>query len=95
MPRYISLLRFTEKGAREIKNSTTRALEFDKAAEKTGVRVEAQYWMFGNYDGLLILSADTAEAALNCLTELTAAGNVRTETMRAFDAREFAGLARK
>jgi uncharacterized protein with GYD domain len=95
MPKYISLLRFTEKGAREIKNSTTRALDFDKAAEKAGVRVEAQYWMFGAYDGLLILSADTAEAVLHCLTELTAAGNVRTETMRAFDAREFAGLTGK
>jgi uncharacterized protein with GYD domain len=95
MPRYISLLRFTEKGAREIKNSATRALDFDKLAEKAGVRVEAQYWMFGAYDGLLILSADTADAALHCLTELTAAGNVRTETMRAFDAREFAGLTGK
>jgi uncharacterized protein with GYD domain len=95
MPRYISLLRFTEKGAREIRNSATRALDFDKAAEKAGVRVEAQYWMFGACDGLLILSADTAEAALHCLTELTAAGNVRTETMRAFDAKEFAGLTGK
>ena len=92
MPRYISLLRFTEKGAREIKNSTPRALDFDKAAEKAGVRVEAQYWMFGAYDGLLILSADTAEAALHCLTELSAAGNVRTETMRAFDVNEFGEL---
>ncbi len=92
MPRYVSLLRFTEKGAREIKNSTPRALDFDKAAEKAGVRVEAQYWMFGAYDGLLILSADTAEAALHCLTELSAAGNIRTETMRAFDVKEFAQL---
>ena len=95
MPRYISLLRFTEKGAREIKNSTPRALDFDKAAEKAGVRVKAQYWMFGAYDGLLILSADTAEAALHCLTELSAAGNVRTETMRAFDVKEFAELTGK
>ena len=89
MPKYISLLRYTEKGAREIKNSTQRAIDFDKAAEKAGVRVEAQYWMFGAYDGLLVLSAETAEAALHCLTELSAAGNVRTETMRAFDVKEF------
>jgi uncharacterized protein with GYD domain len=95
MPRYISLLRFTEKGALGIKNSTSRALDFDKAAEKAGVRIEAQYWMFGAYDGLLILSADTPEAVLHCLTELAAAGNVRTETMRAFDAKEFAQLTGK
>jgi uncharacterized protein with GYD domain len=95
MPRYISLLRFTDKGAREIKNSTARAIEFKEAVEKAGVRVEAQYWMFGDYDGLLIISAPTAEAALRALTELTAAGNVRTETTRAFDATEFSQLAGK
>jgi uncharacterized protein with GYD domain len=92
MPRYIALLRFTDQGARGIKNSTQRALDFRKAAEGVGVRVEAQYWMFGPYDGLLILNADDAEAALHCLTDLAAAGNVRTETMRAFDANEFSKL---
>lgn len=95
MPKFISLLRFTEKGAREIRNSTTRAKEFDKVAEKAGVRVEAQYWAFGQYDGLIILSADRGETVLSCLAELTAAGNVRVETMRAFDAGEFAALAAK
>ena len=95
MPRYISLLKFTEKGAREVRESTTRASEFNKIAEKSGVRVEAQYWAFGEYDGLLILSADRGETALNCLVELAAAGNVRLETMRAFDAGEFGALTRK
>jgi uncharacterized protein with GYD domain len=95
MPRYISLLRFTEKGARENKKSTTRALDFDKAAERAGVRVEVQYGMFGAYAAILILHSDTAEAALRCLTDLTAAGNVRTETMRAFDAGEFSQLTGK
>jgi uncharacterized protein with GYD domain len=95
MPRYISLLRFTDQGARDIKKSTSRALDFKKAAESAGVRVETQYWMFGPHDGLLILNADTAEAALHCLTELAAAGNVRTEAMRAFGADEFAKLAGK
>jgi uncharacterized protein with GYD domain len=95
MPKYISLLRFTDKGAREIRNSTTRASEFDTIAEKAGVRVEAQYWTFGKYDGLLILSADRGETVLKCLTELTSSGNVRVETTRAFDAGEFAALAVK
>ncbi len=95
MPRFISLLKFTDQGARAIKNSTTRALEFDKLAEKSGVKVASQLWSFGAYDGLLILEADTADAVLQCLAELIAAGNVRTETMPAFDAREFAALTGK
>lgn len=44
MPRYISLLRFTEQGAKNIKKSTARAAAFKKAAEKMGVKIEGQYW---------------------------------------------------
>lgn len=84
MARYISLLRFTEQGARKIKDSTKRAHEFDKIAAKTGVKIEGQYWTVGEYDGVLIVQADSAEKALHCLAELASEGNVRTETMQAF-----------
>lgn len=92
MPRYVSLIRFTDKGAREIKNSTARAEAFDQAAAKAGVRVEAQYWTLGSYDGILILNADTEQKALRCLAELESKGTVRTNTMPAFDAKEFKAL---
>ena len=61
-------------------------------AAKAGVTVEAQYWTVGAYDGVLILSADKAENALRCLTELAALGNVKTETMKVFDAKEFSAI---
>jgi uncharacterized protein with GYD domain len=82
MARYISLLRFTEQGARNIKDSLGRALAFKQSAEKLGVTVEAQRWTFGSYDGVVVLSGDE-KAILRCLTQLAALGNVRTETMRA------------
>ncbi len=95
MPTYISLLRFTDQGAKVIRKSATRAALFDRAAKKAGVQVVGQYWMFGKYDGLLILSADREEQALHCLTELAAAGNVRPMTMPAFDLKAFAALTGK
>jgi uncharacterized protein with GYD domain len=95
MARYVTLIRFTEKGAREIKKSTQRALAFDAAAEKAGVRIEAQYWTFGAYDGLLIISAESPEKALHCLTELAAGGAVRTETLPAFDVKQFKAIVGK
>jgi uncharacterized protein with GYD domain len=82
MARYISLLRFTEQGARNIKDSSGRALAFKQSAEKLGVTVEAQRWLIGSYDGVVVLSGDE-KAILRCLTQLAALGNVRTETMRA------------
>ena len=84
MATYISLLRFTEQGAKNIKKSTDRAHSFDKVAAKTGVKIEGQYWTLGAYDGVLIISADSEEKALHCIAELASQGNVRTETMQAF-----------
>jgi uncharacterized protein with GYD domain len=43
LPRYITLIRFTEQGARNIKQSTVRARVFAEAVAKAGVEVEAQY----------------------------------------------------
>lgn len=88
MARYVSLIRFTNQGIRALKKSATRALIFRKAAEKTGITVEAQLWTAGSCDGVLILSGDERKV-LRCLADLVELGNVRTETLRAFDAGEF------
>jgi uncharacterized protein with GYD domain len=95
MVRYLTLLRFTEQGAKNISKSTARAVAFAEAAAKANVRVEAQYWATGACDGVLILSADNEKDALRCLTALAAAGNIRTETLRLFDAKEFDAIAGK
>jgi uncharacterized protein with GYD domain len=95
MARYISLLRFTSQGAKNLKKSTSRAHAFDKLAAKAGVRVEGQYWTMGKYDGVLILSAETEKKVLHLLAELAALGNVRTATMQAFSDKEFDAIAGK
>lgn len=89
MPKYITLIRFTEQGAKHIKQSTARARSFADAVAKAGVKVDARSWTTGGYDGLLVLSADSEQKVLHWLTELAAGGNVRTETLQAFDAKEF------
>jgi uncharacterized protein with GYD domain len=92
MPKYITLIRFTEQGAKNIKQSTARARAFAEAVAKAGVKVDAQYWTTGSYDGALVLSADSERKVLHALTELVAVGNVRTETLPAFDAKEFEAI---
>jgi uncharacterized protein with GYD domain len=87
MTRYACLLRFTDKGACALQKTTARAAEFRKAAKKVGVTVSAQLWTAGGYDGLLILNGDEGKV-LRCLAQLAAQGNVRTETLRAFDEKE-------
>lgn len=89
MVKYVSLLRFTEKGSAGIKDSTQRAESFTLALAGTGVEVVGQYWTMGGYDGVLILEAESEEKILHYLSELSATGAVQPETMRAFDADEF------
>jgi uncharacterized protein with GYD domain len=93
MARYISLLKFTEQGAKNLKQSTHRAHEFAKVAAKSGVKIEAQYWTLGRFDGVIIISADSEQKALHCLGELAMQGNVRSQTMQAFSDREFDQIA--
>jgi uncharacterized protein with GYD domain len=95
MNHYLTLLRFTEQGARSLEKSTARAAAFREAATKVGARVEAQYWTTGAYDGVIILSAEDETKALQCLAALAAAGNVRTETLKAFDASQFKAITAK
>jgi len=93
MARYISLLRFTEQGAKDLKASTNRAHTFDKIAAQAGVKIEGQYWTLGAYDGVLILNADSEQKVLQCLSKLASQGNVRTETMQALIDKEFEAIA--
>lgn len=94
MPRYLSLLRFTDQGARELRQSTARAHAFDAAAARAGVKIEGQYWTLGVCDGVLITSAPDERAILHLLADLVTAGNVRPETMPAFTDAEFDAILR-
>jgi uncharacterized protein with GYD domain len=91
MARYVTLIRFTDEGAQNMKKSTARALAFRKAAEKAGLAVEAQLWTVGACDGVLILSGDE-QKILRTLAQLAEMGNVRTETLQAFNAEEFKAI---
>ncbi|MGH2704928.1 MAG: GYD domain-containing protein [Actinomycetota bacterium] len=55
MPRYASLFSYTpESWARMMANPGDRAAAVRKVTEALGGKLEAFYWMFGEYDGLAI-----------------------------------------
>ena len=92
MTTYISLLRFTEQGSRNIRKSPDRARSFRESVEARGVKVLAQYWTAGRCDGVLILQGKNDIEVLRALADLASEGNVQTESLRAFDAAEYASL---
>ncbi len=89
MPRYLSLINFTEQGIRNVGDSVKRANAFKAAIEKSGGAVDALYWAVGEYDGAVVFEAPDENTATALLLDLGSKGNVRTRTLRVFDADEF------
>jgi uncharacterized protein with GYD domain len=92
---YVGLLSFTDKGIKDIKETTHRAEAAKAAAKKMGVNMREILWTMGEYDIVCILEADS-EAALTAFSLATAMqGNVRTRSMRAYTGKEMeAALAK-
>jgi uncharacterized protein with GYD domain len=88
MATYVSLLTWTEQGGKNVKDTRKREATFAKAAQKLGIKVLQAYWTLGSYDGVLVFEAPDDETATAAALSLGALGNVRTQTMRAFNAEE-------
>jgi uncharacterized protein with GYD domain len=95
MATFITLLNFTEQGIRGFKDTTKRADNFTKAAKRAGVTVKDVYWTVGGYDGVLILEADDDASVSAALISLGALGNVRTQTLRAYNRKEIESILGK
>ena len=89
MPTYITLLRLTQQGIQNIKESPSRIDAARKAFEAAGARLNDVYAVTGQYDFVAIIEAPDDETAGRAGLALGARGNVRSETMRAFSVDEF------
>jgi len=95
MATYIALSSFTDQGIRGVKDSTKRADAVKKAAKKFGVNMTQIYWTLGHYDLVAIIEAPDDKAATAFALAVGAAGNVRTQTLRAFSREEMDGILGK
>ena len=92
MATYIALIDFTAQGIRTIKDSPRRADAFLEAAKRAGATVRELYWTLGAHDGVLIVDAPDDTSASKLFLALCSAGNVRTQTLRAFGRSEMETL---
>lgn len=95
MATYIVLASFTEQGARSIKDTAKRADAVRDLAKKFGVTARDFFWTMGAHDVVVIFDAPD-DAAMTALSfSVAAAGNVRTQTMRAFSREELNSVLAK
>jgi len=95
MASYVVLYRFTDQGARNIKDTVRRANEAKAENERRGFRVHALYWTEGRYDLVAMVEAPDEVSMLAGLFNIAGAGNVRSETLRAFTAEEMESVLQK
>jgi uncharacterized protein with GYD domain len=89
MPTYISLIKLTHQGVTSIKEGPGR-LDAGKATLKAfGSELKAFYLTMGQYDIVTISEASDDTAACKVALAIGAAGNVTTETLRAFSEDEY------
>jgi uncharacterized protein with GYD domain len=87
-PTYISLVKFTDKGIQNAKQSTQRLASWAAKVQSMGVTIKQMYWTLGEYDQVCVFEAPDDETAASVLLAADMLGNIRTQTMRAFTAAE-------
>lgn len=95
MPTYISLMKFTDQGIKDIKDAPQRIEQSFKALEAMGGKIIAFYATMGEYDYVSVAEGPSDEVAMTFLLGLGTAGNVRTTTLKAFKREEFVELVKK
>jgi len=84
MPTYISLIKYTRQGISTIKEGPNRLDANKEILNRYGSELKAFYLTLGRYDIVTISEAPDDAAAAKVALTVGSAGNVTTETLRAF-----------
>ena len=95
MATFVSLISLTQRGEEDIKHTVDRANAFREIAEAAGAAVKDVFWTLGGYDGVLIFDAPDDETATSLALGLGSKGNVRTQTLRAFDCKQIKSIVER
>ena len=89
MPTYITLIRWTQKGIENVKESPTRLDEAKKAFQAVGAEIKDFYLVTGQYDMVMVSEVPDHETGVKLALAIGSAGAVRTETLHAYTEDEY------
>jgi uncharacterized protein with GYD domain len=92
MPTYITLVNFTQKGIENIKDSPQRLEKVKAAMRAAGGEMKAFYLTLGSYDIVVIGEAPNDAAYATTMLAISAAGAVRSQTLKAFTEEEYRSI---
>jgi uncharacterized protein with GYD domain len=92
MPTYITLMRWTNEGAKSMKDSPSRLDAARKAFKAAGITLKDFYMVTGRYDMVVISEAPDDVVFAKATLSIASHGNVQTETLRAFTEKEYRNI---
>ena len=95
MATFIALTNFTDQGIRNVKDTVKRADAVKEAAQKAGITMREIMWTLGSFDMVVIFEAPDDASMTAFGLAVGAAGNVRTQTLRAFNRNEMTAILAK
>jgi uncharacterized protein with GYD domain len=95
MPLYVALVNFTDQGIRNFRDTVRRAEDYRGLVEKHGGQVRQLLWTLGQYDLVVVTELPDDETATAVVLQTVAAGNVRTTTLKAFEAEQMSAIIQR
>jgi len=95
MPTYVSLVKWTDQGIRTATATIDRAEQNRQAIEAAGGRIAGVWWTQGAYDVVVVSEWPDEDSAMAFLLRTGMAGDIRTETLRAFGAEDMRRILAK
>ena len=89
MPTYISLLKWTDRGLRDVRESPQRLDAAKRAFSNAGGRLTDFYLVLGEYDIVNIGEFPSDEAYLTTILEIASRGAVRPTSLKVFTEEEY------
>lgn len=89
MPTYIAMLKWTQQGLQNVKQSPTRLDAARKSFESAGVKMKDFYMVTGQYDLIVVLEAPDDRSLARAILTATSSGSISSQTCRAFTEAEY------
>ena len=88
MPIYVTLIKWTDQGRKDVANLTERVAAVNKRLTEVGAKQIGNYVTMGSYDQIAIIEAPNDETVAKLALIVAGRGNASTETLRCFTMEE-------
>jgi len=89
MATYIALLKWTDQGIKDIKQSPARLDAAKQAFASAGGQLKEFYMVMGDYDALVIAEFPSDEVYTATILSIASRGAIHTTTLKAFTEDEY------